>query len=106
MNGRSHQKQTHYVPRPLTEDMLTARPSLRGAAICNLYSECDSAQLSEFVRGVVLLGFAVSFSVTSDGGALSISIYDGFTRFKGYVRHAYQFEDRFDSLLRRARGEE
>jgi len=106
MSGRAHQKQTYNVPRPLAPEYLTARARRDIPGLADLYLECDDGELSYFICQVARLGYAASFSQTSDGGALSISVYDGYTRFKGYIRKADDFADRFTELLCRMRGEE
>lgn len=104
--SRGNQKTTHYVPRPLLPDQLTPRPRSRPDAAVAALAEYDNGELSYFVQQVVRLGYCVSFSATSDGGAISIVCFDGFRRYKGYCRKEDDYPTRFRDLLSELRGEE
>jgi hypothetical protein len=52
------------------------------------------------------MGYVVSITATSDGGAVSLSVYDGDIRYKSYARSADELLDCYHNLLRAIRGEE
>ncbi len=104
--AKTRTKQVYNVPRPLQPEQLTIRPRSRPDRAIQTLSEYDSAELSYFICTVVSMGHAVSFSATSDGGAISISVYDGYTRFKAYGRHPDELETSLRDLLSTLRGEE
>lgn len=105
MNGH-HRKDVHNVPRLAVPDVLTVRLREQPDRAISLLSQCDMAELSFFMQQVLRMGYCVSFSATSDGGAVSITVFDGATKFKGYVRAAHEFETRYRDLLSAVRGEE
>lgn len=101
-----HRKDVHNVPRVADQNFGTFRLRDQPDRALSVLRQCDSAELSYFVQQVVRMGYCVAFSATSDGGAISITCYDGATKFKGYVRAAHEFETRYRDLLSAIRGEE
>lgn len=94
----------------------SARPAPKGGRVVRLSGNmgravrvlagCDPAELSSFVCSVVSLGYVATFTGTSDGGAISVVVYDGDTRWKGYGRDEDQLLTSFRDLLAAIRGEE
>jgi len=48
-------------------------------------SEGIESEIAHFIRTVLKHGDLVCFTVTSDGGALSVTVVQGQTRYKGYA---------------------
>jgi hypothetical protein len=105
MNGRSHQKSVHYVPRPLSADKLIIGPRSKPDNAVQVLSDCDPIELSQLISVVVGLGMCISFTATSDGGAISIVCYDGTYRLKAYGRSENQLIISIRDLLATLRGE-
>ncbi len=104
--AKTRTKQVYNVPRPLPAEQLIIRPKCEPDRAIASLTEYDNGELSYFVCAVVAMGYVVSFTATSDGGAISIVVYDGTTRFKAYGRHPDQFATSFRDLLTTLRGEE
>ena|SRR5690242_20452243 len=105
MNGRAHQKSVHYVPRPLPADKLVVGPREEPSRAVAVLAECDPAELSQLICVVVGMGLCISFTATSDGGAISIVCFDGTYRLKAYGRSENQLITSIRDLLAALRGE-
>ena len=102
-------------PKTSREVYVSARPAPAGGNVVRLRGEpdrakqvlleCDMAELQHALCTVVGMGYCISFTSTSDGGAVSVVVYDGFTRFKAYARSTEHLERSLGALLDAVRGE-
>jgi hypothetical protein len=70
---------------------------------------CDSSdalELQHFITAVVGVGYVACFSATSDRGAISITVFDGNTRYKSYARSENELLLCYRDLLAAIGGEE
>ncbi len=104
--AKTRSKQVYNVPRPLSAEQLVIRSRSKPDRAVEALTEYDNGELSYFICAVVRMGYCVSFSATSDGGAISIVVYDGCIRFKAYGRNTDQFATSCRDLLSTLRGEE
>src|SRR5215475_13484284 len=106
MNGRRDKGGAYRSPRPAPEGSLVKRlpdSAIRGIGIVN---RCDTSELQYFLSSVIGMGYCCAFTCTSDGGAVSITVYDGAIRFKSYARHEDELPSCYRDLLAAIRGEE
>lgn len=99
-------KDVHNVPRPFAPQFGTNRVRAQPDRAIRALDGCNGAELSYFIGEVVRMGFCVSFTATSDGGAISVVVFDGARRYKGYCRNPDEFPERFHEILCELRGEE
>jgi hypothetical protein len=71
-----------------------------------IVAECDAPELSDFISAIIGMGYCVSFTGTSDRGAVSITVFDGAVRWKQYARGADELLTCYRDLLAAIRGEE
>jgi len=106
MNGRQNEKRVYNSPRPATTGSNIVRlPSVMDRA-SGILDACDAIELQYFIRAVLMLGFCVSFTSTSDRGAVSIVVFDGQTRYKSYARSEDELLLCYRDLRRAIGGEE
>jgi hypothetical protein len=106
MNERRHTKEAYVSTRSSPQGSNVVRLRDDNARAVSILSECDPIELQHAICEVLSLGYCISWTTTSDGGAVSIVIFDGFTRFKAYARSVAHFERSLHDILQLARGEE
>ena len=94
-NGITHQKQVFTSPTPRLEGKASRAATVRHAGVPFALSELDADELCGFIQAVVGSGDCVAFTLTSDGGALSITVIQGDTRHKAYAATPQEAIDRF-----------
>lgn len=106
MNERRDHEGPYKSPRPAPTGGNVVRVSGgmgRAVRVCN---SVDAAEIQDFISTIISMGYAVTFTGTTDGGAVSVVIYDGSIRWKGYGRDEDQLLCSFRNLLAAIRGEE
>ena len=58
----------------------------------NVILEGSQQQLGEAVHAAVMGGLGVLIAATSDGGAISVTVYDGDERFRSYASSADEWK--------------
>lgn len=106
MSERPQQKQAYVSNRPPPQGSHVIRIRDSPGRAVEIVSNCDPIELQHVICEVLALGYCISFTSTSDGGAVSIVVFDGYTRFKGYGRSVAHLEGSIRDVLRLARGEE
>jgi hypothetical protein len=106
MSDSPHKKEAYVSQRPPAQRSNVVRLRDSPGRAVEIMLDCDAIELQHTICEVLGLGYCVSFTATSDGGAVSIVVFDGYTRFKGYGRSAAHFETSIREVLRLARGEE
>lgn len=98
-NGIAPKTKVHTTDKPepsgRTSINHTARQSARRFALDQL----DDEELGHFVRVVAGHRDAVCFSLTSDGGALSVTVLQGTLRHKAYAATPEELLTAFTNLL-------
>jgi hypothetical protein len=92
--------------RPTPQGKRVVRLSGNMGRAVRVIRSSDAAELSDFICTIISLGMCVSFTGTSDGGAISIVVFDGDTRWKAYGRDEDQLLTSFRDLAAAIRGEE
>lgn len=106
MNGKALPPKVYRSSRsrkPGSGDVRLPRISYQGYSIL---ASCDASELSHFLVQVVKLGHLVSFSQSSDGGAITIAILADDVQFKSYPKDGDECVAAFTVLLRAVLGEE
>jgi len=106
MNDRPYKKQAYVSDRPPAQRSNIVRLRDSPGRAATIVADSDPIELQHTVCEVLAMGYCISFTATSDGGAVSIVVFDGYTRFKGYGRLVSQAADGIRDVLRLARGEE
>lgn len=94
-DGITQPKQVFTSPTPRLEGKTSRAAVVRHAGIPFALGELDADELAGFVETVVGHGDCVAFTLTSDGGALSITVIQGDTRHKAYAATPQEAIDRF-----------
>jgi hypothetical protein len=106
MNGHSHNGGAYKSARVTRERVGPSRVFVATDRASLLVMRCDASELQHFICSVMQLGWCVTFTQTSDGGACSVTCYDGNIRYKSYARHEDELPLCFRDLLAAIRGEE
>jgi hypothetical protein len=106
MSGYSHAGGAYKSTRVIRTGV-SARPILISTdRAAMLVLRCADGELRGFISAVMQLGWCVSLTQTSDGGACSITCFDGATKYKSYARSADELLVCYRDLLAAIRGEE
>lgn len=106
MNGHSRSTGPYKSQRPATQGSGVVRIPGDLVRAVRILSSSDDGELSLFICQIVEMGFCVSFTATSDRGAVSITVFDGSIRFKDYARDSDELLRCYRDLLTAVRGEE
>jgi len=106
MNERRNHEGPYKSMRPTPTRGGIVRLRDTPARASKVVADCDMAELQYAIQSVVGMGYAISFTATSDGGALSVVVFDGNIRWKAYERDGLYLPDKLHDLLDRVRGEE
>jgi len=106
MNGHSRSTGPYKSQRPTSTGSSVVRIPSDMVRAVRILSGGDDAELSMFICQVTEMGYCVSFTATSDRGAVSITVYDGAIRFKDYARDSDELLRCYRDLLSAIRGEE
>lgn len=105
MNGNHRKEGPYKSPRPAVQRSNVVRlPGNLGHA-SGVMSASDEVELCNFVSTIIAMGFCISFTSTSDGYAVSLTVYDGATRWKQYARDPDELLTCYRDLLAAIRGE-
>jgi hypothetical protein len=106
MSGHPHDGGAYKSPRIIRERVGPSRILVPTDRAAMLVLRCDTSELCHFVSSVMQMGWCVTFTQTSDGGACSITCYDGAIRYKSYARSSDELLLCYRDLLAAIRGEE
>ena len=106
MNGKHLQEGPYKSQRPTSTGSRVVRLSGTMGQASRIMLECDGVELLAFLSSVIAMGYCISVTGTSDGGAISLTVFDGAIRWKSYARCADELLSCYRDLLGAIRGEE
>lgn len=89
-NGITPKKQIYQSERPETTRASSTHITGRKSERCFVWNEDIAGDITYFLQVVLRHGDCVSFTLTSDGGALSVTVLQGTRRFKAYAKDCDQ----------------
>jgi len=95
----THRKVVFTSPTPRNEGKTSIAANVRHAGRSFDASDVDADELAWFLLKVVGHGDCACFTLTSDGGALSITVIQGDTRHKAYAKDSEELIERCHDLL-------
>lgn len=95
MPAKSSSERRFPNPEKRVDWFLTADAHAQGVGEWDI----KAGQLADAVLQILSAGSAVMFGVTSDGGAVSVTIFDGDSKQRRYLTDSVELDDWSDAIL-------
>lgn len=106
MSAHPHEKRVYQSARPPATGVGVVRLPIHVDRASKIIACCDAVELQHFIHSVLQVGYVACVTRTSDGGAVSLTVFDGDIRYKSWARSEDELLICYRDLLAAIGGEE